>query len=183
MKKLFLLLLCALLLSASASCGTGPAPSPSPAGSPSPAPSLSPAGIAAPAQPAAVYLDASKSTAERTADLLSKMSLEDKAGQMLQGEQYPVSEEDMAALGLGSVLSGGGSVPGKVNTVENWNKAIDSFQEAALSRKLKIPFIYGADAVHGHNTVYGAVVFPHNIGVGAANDPALTQENGRLCGR
>ena len=125
-----------------------------------------------------IYLDASYSTQERVADLLSKMSLADKAGQMVQGEQYPVSEQDMAELGLGSVLSGGGSVPDNINTVEHWNKEINAYQQAALSRNLKIPFLYGVDAVHGHNTVYGAVIFPHNIGIGAANDPELTQQMG-----
>ena len=110
--------------------------------------------------------------------MLSKMSLADKAGQMVQGEQYPISEQDMAELGLGSVLSGGGSVPDNINTVEHWNQEINAFQQAVLSRNLKIPFLYGADAVHGHNTVYGAVIFPHNIGIGAANDPELTQQMG-----
>lgn len=125
-----------------------------------------------------IYLDSSYTTQERVADLLSRMSLAEKAGQMIQGEQYPVSEQDMADLGLGSVLSGGGSVPDNNNTVQHWNQAIDAFQQAALSRDLKIPFIYGADAVHGHNTVHGAVIFPHNIGIGAANDPDLTQQMG-----
>ena len=125
-----------------------------------------------------IYLDSSYSTQERVADLLSKMSLADKAGQMVQGEQYPISEQDMAELGLGSVLSGGGSVPDNINTVEHWNQEINAFQQAVLSRNLKIPFLYGADAVHGHNTVYGAVIFPHNIGIGAANDPELTQQMG-----
>jgi beta-glucosidase len=124
------------------------------------------------------YLDASCTTEERVADLLSKMSLADKAGQMVQGEQYPVTEQDMKKLGLGSVLSGGGSVPDNNNTVAHWKQAIDGFQKAALSRELKIPFLYGADAVHGHNTVYGAVIFPHNIGIGAANDTELTQQMG-----
>lgn len=124
------------------------------------------------------YLDALRTTEERVADLLPRMSLADKAGQMVQGEQYPVNEQDMAQLGLGSVLSGGGSVPDNNNMVSHWNQVIDAFQTAALSRDLKIPFIYGVDAVHGHNTVSGAVIFPHNIGIGAANNPELTQQMG-----
>ncbi len=128
--------------------------------------------------PAEIYLDPSYTTEERVSNLLSRMSLADKAGQMVQGEQYAVSDSDMVSLGLGSVLSGGGSVPDNNNTVENWNNAIDGYQEAALSRDLKVPFIYGADAVHGHNTLYGAVIFPQNIGIGAANDPMLTEQMG-----
>ncbi len=127
---------------------------------------------------AQVYLDASKTVQERVSDLLSRMTLADKAAQMVQGEQANVTAEDMADIGLGSVLSGGGSVPGGKNTVEIWNKAIDGYQKAALSRELKIPFIYGLDAVHGQNTVLDAVIFPHNIGIGAANDAELTQEMG-----
>ncbi len=126
----------------------------------------------------AIYLDSSCSTKERVADLLSRMTLAGKAGQMVQAEQGPVNEKEIAELGLGSVFSGGGSVPNGVNTVENWNSALDSFQEAALSRTLKIPILYGVDAVHGHNTVYGAVIFPQNIGIGAANDPELTKQMG-----
>ncbi len=125
-----------------------------------------------------IYLDSQYSIEERVADLMSKMTLEDKAGQMVQAEQGPVTEGDIAELGLGSVFSGGGSVPNNDNTVEGWNRAIDAFQQAALSRLLKIPILYGADAVHGHNTVYGAVIFPQNIGIGAANDPELTRQMG-----
>lgn len=168
MKKLFLILLCCLLSLELAACSPGSSISQT-------VPVQS--GAALPAT-AAETPDESKSSQERAADLLSKMSLDDKAGQMVQGEQYNVTREDMAGLGLGSVLSGGGSVPGNDNTAANWNKTIDSYQNAALSRELKIPFIYGADAVHGHNNVFGSVIFPHNIGVGAANDAALTQEMG-----
>lgn len=124
------------------------------------------------------YSNASLSVEERVADLLGKMTLQDKAGQMVQGEQYAVKGKDMKALGLGSVLSGGGSVPGGNNTISNWQKTMDMYQENALARKLPIPFLYGIDAVHGHNTVYGAVVFPHNIGCGAANDPQLMFQMG-----
>ena len=172
MKKLVTALLCSLILFAFTACAFSSA-------SPEIAPPT-PAKIngADSAQSTEIYLDPSCSTQQRVSDLLSKMTLADKAGQMVQGEQYPVSNEDMAKLGLGSVLSGGGSVPNDKNTVENWNKALDEFQKAVLSRKIKIPYLYGVDAVHGHNTVYGAVIFPHNIGIGAANDKELTQKMG-----
>ncbi len=172
MKKIFSALLCCLLLFAFASCTPSSAPSEITPSTPSQNNATDSA------QTGEIYLDASYRTEQRVSDLLSRMSLNDKAGQMVQGEQDPVSEKDMADLGLGSIVSGGGSVPGNKNTVENWNRAIDSFQEAALSRSVKIPFLYGADAVHGHNTVYGAVIFPHNIGIGAANDKELTQQMG-----
>ncbi len=125
-----------------------------------------------------IYLDASYPTDERVSDLLSRMSLSDKAGQMVQGNPDFASVKDVEILGLGSLLSGGGVVPGGVNTTSGWSKGIRGYQNAALSRDIKIPLLYGSDAVHGHNNVYGAVIFPHNIGVGAANDAELTRQMG-----
>ena len=124
------------------------------------------------------YLDINLSTQERVADLLSRMSLEDKAGQMVQGAPYAVTPDDMKKYGLGSLLSGGGYVPDKKNTIENWCEVIDDYQSKALDREIPIPFLYGIDAVHGHNTLYGAVLFPQNIGLGAANDPDLVYQMG-----
>lgn len=180
MKKVFTVLLCCLLLLSFMSCAGNTAPQnlePSAAVQSSEDAETS-AGAGNNEETAADYLDPSCSTQQRVSDLLSRMSLEDKAAQMVQGEQSAVDTEDMARLGPGSVLSGGGSVPGNNNTLNNWNSAIDAYQKAALSRDLKIPFIYGADAIHGHNTVYGAVIFPQNIGVGAANDAELTEKMG-----
>lgn len=172
MNRILTVVLCILMAVGFAACESTPAPEPEQTHHQAEhAPTVS-------SSSEAVYLDASRTTDERVSDLLPRMSLADKAGQMVQGEQYPVSEQDMAELGLGSVLSGGGSVPDNNNMASDWNQAIDVFQSAALSRDLKIPFIYGVDAVHGHNTVSGAVIFPHNIGIGAANDPALTQQMG-----
>ncbi len=74
------------------------------------------------------YLDINLPTQERVADLLSRMSLEDKAGQMVQGAPYEVTPDDMKKYGLGSLLSGGGYVPGKKNTIENWCEVIDDYQ-------------------------------------------------------
>lgn len=166
MKKALFHALCWCLVIALAACAA--------------APGTTPTSAQTTLQPTAedIYLNSEYNTEERVADLMSKMTLADKAGQMIQGEQYPVTDKDIADLGLGSVFSGGGSVPNNDNTVEGWNRAIDAFQKTALSRTLKIPILYGVDAVHGHNTVYGAVIFPQNIGIGAANDPELTAQMG-----
>ncbi len=112
---------------------------------------------------------------DRLNSLVEKMTVNEKAGQMVQGERNNVSPTDVKKYFLGSVLSGGGSHPGE-NTREDWIAMCKEFQDAAMSTRLGIPIIYGVDAVHGHNTVYGAVVFPHNIGLGAAGDPDLMIE-------
>ena len=67
---------------------------------------------------------------------------------------------------LGSILSGGGSVPKPEASPKEWMDMVDEYQRAALSTRLGIPLIYGIDAVHGHNTLYGATIFPHNVGIG-----------------
>ena len=127
----------------------------------------------------APYMDASLSTDDRVEDLLSRMTLRDKIGQMTQVEKNSILPEDIALLGIGSLLSGGGGSPDE-NTPEAWAKMVDGFQEQALGGPLGIPLIYGVDAVHGHNNVKGATVFPHNIGLGAANDPELMQRIGEI---
>lgn len=126
-----------------------------------------------------IYLDPKYSADERVTDLLSKMSLEEKAAQMVQGERGAVDASDLKTYPLGSVLSGGGSVPG-AGTVEEWRQMMVDYQDAALSHDLKIPMLYGIDAVHGHSNVNGSVVFPHNIGLGAANSPELMKEMGKI---
>jgi beta-glucosidase len=125
------------------------------------------------------YRDRSLPVAERVDDLMSRMSLDDKIGQMTQAERAALDpQQDLATYRLGSVLSGGGSAP-TPNTPEAWADMYDAFQRTALSTPLGIPMIYGIDAVHGHNNVSGATVFPHNIGLGATRDPGLVQEIGR----
>ena len=124
------------------------------------------------------YLDASLPTADRVADLLGRMDLADKVGQMTQAERSVVSPEAVAEYRLGSVLSGGGSAP-EPNTVEAWADLVDGLQQGALSTPLGIPILYGIDAVHGNNTLAGATVFPHNIGLGATRDPDLVEAIGR----
>ncbi|HEV7979179.1 MAG TPA: glycoside hydrolase family 3 N-terminal domain-containing protein [Amycolatopsis sp.] len=130
------------------------------------------------AAPAPVYKNPHASVSARVNDLLGRMSLDDKIGQMTQAERQAATPAQAAQAKLGSILSGGGSVP-TPNTPESWANMYDAYQKAAIATPLGIPSIYGVDAVHGHNNVYGATVFPHNIGLGAANDPELVQKIGK----
>jgi beta-glucosidase len=126
----------------------------------------------------APYRDAARPVGERVEDLLKRMSLDDKIGQMTQAERGSISPSDVTEFRIGSVLSGGGSVP-KPNDKTGWNSMINAYQEAARKTPLGIPFIYGADAVHGHNNVAGATVFPHNVGLGATRDADLLNAIGK----
>lgn len=123
------------------------------------------------------YQDPSLSVDERVSDLLSRMTLTEKIGQMLQVERLTATPAEVASYGIGSVLSGGGSIP-STNTPAAWADMVDSYQSAALSTRLQIPILYGVDAVHGHNNVYGATIFPHNIGLGATRDAELMKRIG-----
>ncbi|HEY0483110.1 MAG TPA: glycoside hydrolase family 3 N-terminal domain-containing protein [Kofleriaceae bacterium] len=124
------------------------------------------------------YKDPSLPVATRVNDLLGRMSLDEKLGQMTQAERASISSAQITQFRIGSVLSGGGSAPSP-NTATGWANMYDGFQNAALATPLAIPMIYGVDAVHGHNNVSGATIFPHNIGLGATRDPALVQNIGR----
>ncbi|MDX3192221.1 glycoside hydrolase family 3 N-terminal domain-containing protein [Streptomyces sp. MN03-5084-2B] len=125
------------------------------------------------------YKDSWRPVKVRVADLLSRMSLDDKLGQMMQAERLGVkSPQDVTTGRLGSLLSGGSSQP-TPNTPVTWADMYDGFQKAALATPLGIPLVYGVDAVHGHNGLYGATVFPHNIGLGATRDPRLVEKIGR----
>ncbi|WGL52826.1 glycoside hydrolase family 3 N-terminal domain-containing protein [Nocardioides sp. BP30] len=124
------------------------------------------------------YLDSSLPVATRVQDLLGRMSLADKVGQMTQAERGSMTNpRQISQLGLGSLLSGGGSLPSS-NTPDGWASMIDGFQREALAAPLQIPLVYGADAVHGHSNVKDATIYPHNIGLGATRDPALVQQIG-----
>ncbi len=127
--------------------------------------------------PNAPYRNAALPTATRVADLLSRMTLAEKVGQMTQAERGDV-DADRALVtdyALGSLLSGGGSVPTD-NTPTGWADMVDGYQAAALRTRLAIPLLYGVDSVHGNNNLYGATVFPHNIGLGASRDSALVEQ-------
>ncbi|XP_061943954.1 uncharacterized protein LOC133668203 [Populus nigra] len=125
-----------------------------------------------------IYKDATKPLNSRIKDLMSRMTLEEKIGQMTQIERGVASAEVMKDYFIGSVLSGGGSVPTKQASAETWINMVNEFQKGALSTRLGIPMIYGIDAVHGHNNVYKATIFPHNVGLGATRDPNLVKRIG-----
>ncbi len=123
------------------------------------------------------FRDPKRPVAERVADHLARMSLDEKIGQMTQAERGSISPEEVTEFRVGSILSGGGSVP-TPNNRGGWVAMVDAYQKAALATPLGIPFIYGSDAVHGHNNVTGATIFPHNIGLGATRDPQLAEAIG-----
>jgi beta-glucosidase len=127
------------------------------------------------------YLDASLSAEDRAADLVSRMTTDEKVGQMTQvDQQYLTRHTDIATCFLGSLLSGGGSCPSP-NTPLNWVRMVNNYQRFAVEdTRLGIPLLYGIDAVHGHNNVVGAVMFPQNIGMGSTWDPVLVQESAHV---
>lgn len=124
----------------------------------------------------------------KVAALLARMTLEQKVGQMVQPDIRSVTPEDVRKHRLGSVLNGGGAFPGekKHASIADWVALADSFYDASMDTANgapAIPIIWGTDAVHGHNNVIGATLFPHNIGLGAANDPALMERIGAATAR
>ncbi|KAI4305797.1 hypothetical protein L6164_029140 [Bauhinia variegata] len=118
----------------------------------------------------------------RVEDLLKRMTLEEKIGQMTQIERSVATPDVVKKYFIGSVLSGGGSVPAPRASADTWIKLVNGLQKGALSTRLGIPMIYGIDAVHGHNTVYKATVFPHNVALGVTRqvcmDPVLIKKIG-----
>jgi beta-glucosidase len=114
----------------------------------------------------------------RAEALLAEMTIDEKIGQMTQLEKDSVDPAGVTNLLLGSVLSGGGGAPPQ-NDADGWYAMVGAYQEAALATRLGIPILYGVDAVHGHGNVKGATIFPHNVGLGAARDPALVEQIGR----
>lgn len=108
-------------------------------------------------------------------DILTRLTLDQKAAQMVQGAVYNVSENMMKKNCYGSILSTFGE--SSLNPSE-WKNLILKYQKAAMSSEAGIPYIYGNDAVHGVNTCEGTVIFPHNIGIGAANNKELTYQMG-----
>jgi len=116
-------------------------------------------------------------------ELLAQMTLEEKIGQMTQAEQDALKDlNDLEKYSLGSLLSGGNSDPKAGNSLEAWTDMFDGYQARAVKTRLGIPILYGADAVHGHNNVLGAVLFPHNIGLGCTRNAKLVESAGRITG-
>ena len=110
---------------------------------------------------------------KKVIELIDSMTLDEKVGQMTQIDQrFLDTITDLSTYSIGSLLSGGGSHP-KVNEPQAWLDMYNKYQEETLKNRLGIPLIYGIDAVHGHNNVYGATIFPQNIGLGATNNPEL----------
>ena len=118
----------------------------------------------------------------KIADIVAGMTLAQKVGQMTQAEIKSVTPEQVRQYYLGSVLNGGGSFPdnNKRATVADWVKLADAYWHASMNTdaSVKIPAIWGTDAVHGHGNVFGATLFPHNIGLGAARDKNLIRHIG-----
>lgn len=119
---------------------------------------------------------------KRVAEIVAKMTLAQKIGQMTQPEIKTVTPADVTRYYLGSVLNGGGSWPNgnKHATAQDWLALAQAYHEASMKTDMavQVPLIWGTDAVHGHNNVPGATLFPHNIGLGAARNPQLLREIG-----
>ena len=115
-------------------------------------------------------------------NLLNSLTTDELIGQMVQAERNGLSASEAASYNLGSILSGGGSVPGS-NTPYEWYLMIKNYQDAMRTSTAGIPVLYGVDAVHGHNNVLNATIFPHNIGLGAANDEELMAKIGLITAR
>ena len=113
----------------------------------------------------------------KISEILQKMTLDQKVGQIVQAERQFVTPAEVKKYHIGSVLSGGGSVPGENKPID-WIQMNDAYWAASMEEDenhLAIPIVYGVDAIHGNTNVIGSVVFPHNIGLGAANDPDLLE--------
>ncbi|OMO90514.1 hypothetical protein COLO4_19105 [Corchorus olitorius] len=127
-----------------------------------------------------VYKNPNAPIEDRVKDLLSRMTLQEKIGQMTQIERTVATATPSALrdYSIGSILSAGGSMPFAKALSSDWADMVDGFQRVALESRLGIPLIYGIDAVHGNNSVYGATIFPHNVGLGATRDADLAQRIG-----
>lgn len=122
-------------------------------------------------------------TEARIARIVAGMTLEQKVGQMTQAEIRSITPDQVRKHYIGTILNGGGAWPAmnKRATVQDWAALADEFAKAAMSTdmQVKVPLIWGIDAVHGNNNVRGATMFPHNIGLGATRDPDLVYRIGR----
>ena len=113
--------------------------------------------------------------------LFARMTLEEKIGQMVQAEQSALKDEsDIERYALGSLLSGGTSDPKSGNGLKDWTDLYDSLQARTRNTRLRIPLLYGIDAVHGHNNVLDATIFPHNVGLGCSRNPELVERAARI---
>ncbi len=170
MKSLSLLLVIAILASMLPGCAPTPA---------TPAPTAEAAPAPASPDKVPLYLDPQQPIEARVEDLLAHMTLAEKIGQMTQVEKNSIHPKAVTEYAIGSILSGGGGYPAR-NTPAAWAEMVNAYKSAALDARLGIPLIYGVDAVHGHSNVRGAVIFPHNIGLGATRNPDLVHRIGEV---
>lgn len=127
----------------------------------------------------APYLQKHESAEVRLQDLVSRMTLEEKIGQMALVDKNSIQDpDDVRAYGLGAVISGAGAKP-DVNTPKGWKTLVAGYSEISKASRLGIPIFYGVDAIHGHGNVPGAVIFPHAIGLGASYNPTLVESIAR----
>ncbi len=127
----------------------------------------------------ALYRQADRSIEERVTDLLGRMSLEEKVGQMALVEKNSVhNNEDIATYGIGALLSGAGAKP-EDNTEKGWHEMVRSFTDTSRRSRLGIPILYGVDAIHGHSNLANATIFPHSIGLGATGNEGLVKRVAR----
>jgi len=163
-RTLLYLLLAALFL---ASCAPKATPAPTSVVGSTPTATLGPV----------IYTDPSHPVEARVDDLLARMTLDEKIGQMTQVSKSAIRPGDITQYFIGSVLSGGGEAPAN-NNPQGWEDMIQGYQAEAMATRLKIPMIYGIDATHGIGGLYGATIFPQEIGLGATQDPALVEQIG-----
>ena len=120
---------------------------------------------------------------KKIASMVASMSLRQKIGQMTQPEIKAITPDEVKQYYIGSVLNGGGSWPkmNKHSSVNDWLVLSDAYYKASMTTDMKtpVPIIWGTDAVHGHSNIYGATLFPHNIGLGAAHNPKLVYNMGQ----
>ncbi len=136
-----------------------------------------PAPLTTTAIPTPLAVDSSQPVSERVDALLGQMTLDEKIGQMTQVEENSIRPGDITHYFIGSILSGGGGSL-SANSAKSWARTIEGFQQEALVTRLSIPIIYGVDAIHGHASLYGATVFPQQIGLGAARNADLVRQIG-----
>lgn len=140
---------------------------------------VAPAGILEPQRRSSVR--SLKAHDAKIQPLLAQMTLEEKVGQMIQANQASLKNpSDVEKYFLGSLLSGGSSDPKTGNGVVDWTDHYDSLQSRTQKTRLRIPILYGIDAVHGHSNVLGATLFPHNIGLGCTRNPQLVERAARI---
>ena len=140
-------------------------------------PAASTQAVSTPTSAAPFYKDARRPVEKRVEDLLARMTLDEKIGQMIQIEHPYIAPADVRKYFIGSVLTGGNGLSD--NSPEAWRKLVVGYQAEALKTRLGIPLLYAVDATHGHAHIYGATIYPQEVGLGATRDVALVEKIGR----